>query len=272
MRMSTRELVAAVAIPIVLLGILWLPPWFFLALVGLAVVIAQIELLQMARNADLPCVPLVPTILLITTLAATWIWAERGAAAATLLTLIAVPAFQLLHPSSPRRGLIGAAVSTFSVLYLGLGGACVGWLRLLPEELGPRALPVLFLVSIWLGDSGAYYVGRAFGRHRMSPRISPKKTWEGLAGGVVATCAAVTLGTIVLGLPLGWPHALGLALILSITAPVGDLVESLFKRDLGVKDSSGLLLGHGGFLDRTDSLVFSAPPVLVYLLLIGARS
>ena len=124
--------------------------------------------------------------------------------------------------------------------------------------------------TIWLGDSGAYYAGRTLGRHKMSPRISPNKTWEGLAGGAVATViAAIVLGRL-LRVGLDWPELVGVAIILAVAAPVGDLVESLFKRDTGVKDSSGLLPGHGGLLDRTDSLLFAAPPVLGFLLLTGA--
>ena len=156
------------------------------------------------------------------------------------------------------------------MLYLGVGGACIGGLRLLPSESAAGPLTVFFLVSIWLGDTGAYYLGKTFGRHRMSPRISPKKTWEGLTGGIVTTFAAAAVVKMVFSLPLSWPQTMALAAILAVCAPVGDLVESLFKRDTGVKDSSGLLLGHGGFLDRTDSLVFSGPPVLGYLLLTGA--
>jgi len=174
-----------------------------------------------------------------------------------------------MHPRSPDGSLNGAAVTAFTVLYLGVTGACLGWLRLVPgDDLGWR-LVLLFFGTIWLGDSGAYYVGRRFGRHKMSPRISPNKTWEGLAGGTAATlAAAVALGSL-LRVDLPWPVLLGVAVILAVAAPVGDLVESQFKRDTGVKDSSALLPGHGGLLDRTDSLLFAAPPVLALLVATG---
>jgi len=103
----------------------------------------------------------------------------------------------------------------------------------------------------------------------MAPRISPKKTWEGLAGGVTATVAGAFLLRWILGVDLPWWHTLAVGMILAVTAPVGDLVESQLKRATGVKDSSGLLPGHGGLLDRTDSLFYSAPPVLGYLLAVG---
>jgi len=112
-------------------------------------------------------------------------------------------------------------------------------------------------------------VGRSLGRHRMSPRISPNKTWEGLIAGAVTTVAAAALCRVLFSIPITWPHTLALGAILAVAAPLGDLVESMFKRDTGVKDSSAILLGHGGFLDRTDSLVLAGPPVLGYLLLTG---
>jgi phosphatidate cytidylyltransferase len=103
----------------------------------------------------------------------------------------------------------------------------------------------------------------------MSPRISPKKTFEGLAGGVATTYVAAAAAAFVLDLGMSVVHIAAMATILAVAAPLGDLIESLFKRDSGIKDSSHLLPGHGGFLDRTDSLFYSAPLVLGYLLLTG---
>jgi phosphatidate cytidylyltransferase len=157
-----------------------------------------------------------------------------------------------------------------AVAYIGLTGACLGWLRTMPAENVDGIKIVLhFLTSIWVGDSGAYYVGKNLGQHRMSPKISPKKTWEGLTGGVVATFLAGAAFHLLFELPFDWPHVFAIAAILAVTAPIGDLVVSLFKRDTGTKDSSNLIPGHGGLLDRTDSLVFAAPFVLLYLHLVG---
>ena len=103
----------------------------------------------------------------------------------------------------------------------------------------------------------------------MSPRISPNKTFEGLVGGIATTYAAAAAATVILGLELSVVHVFALATILAAAAPVGDLIESLFKRDSGIKDSSSLIPGHGGLLDRTDSLFYAAPLVLGYLLLTG---
>ena len=103
----------------------------------------------------------------------------------------------------------------------------------------------------------------------MSPSVSPNKTWEGLAACTVATFSAAAVFNQVFGVDLSWKHVVGLAAVFAVTTPVGDLIESLFKRDTGVKDSSALLPGHGGFLDRTDSLLYAAPPVLGFLLAAG---
>ncbi|OYV91443.1 MAG: hypothetical protein B7Z68_10830, partial [Acidobacteria bacterium 21-70-11] len=113
------------------------------------------------------------------------------------------------------------------------------------------------------------YLGSAFGKHRLAPHVSPKKSWEGFAGGIALTafgvwfCRTVFFGELAVG------TAVALFVALALLAPVGDLVESVFKRDAGVKDSSDLIPGHGGFLDRTDSLYFAAPFVLALMILLG---
>ncbi len=258
-----------VAIPVVVAIIAWAPAWALLALLATAVVIAGDELLTMARASGVPCWRWLPLALLAMLLAGAWLNGPRGAAAVSILTVVVLPTAQLVRPESPTGGLAGSAVSCFVVLYLGLNGACLGWLRLWPEPGLAVKLLLLYLFSIWVGDSGAYYVGSRLGRYKMSPRISPNKTWEGLAGGTVATIAAATILNLVFGRPLGWTHLFAVAVILASAAPLGDLVESQFKRDTGIKDSSTLIPGHGGFLDRTDSLVYAAGPVLGYLLAAG---
>jgi len=267
-----REAFAAVAIPLLLAVIVWLPPWVLLAVLTAAGLLAADELLTMARGAGIPSGRWLPLAVLLAVEAATWLRGTGGLLVGVSAALLILPTAQLLAADRPRGALTGTSVAVFTVAYVALTVACLGWLRTLPEDgLGIRLL-LFFLIAIWIGDSGAYYVGRTFGRHRMAPRISPKKTWEGLAGAVAATYLGAAALRWALGLELPWVHVLGLATILAVCAPVGDLVESQLKRDAGVKDSSGLLPGHGGMLDRTDSLLFSAPPVLAYLLLTGLLS
>lgn len=264
-----REAVAVVAIPILLAAILWAPPWTFLAIVGVAVLLAGWELLAMAAASGVPVLRWPALLGLAGTLAAAWVAGPRGLAVAVIAAATVLPALQLAHPEAPRGSLAGASASLYVATALGATGACLGWLRTVPPEGSGVRLLLFYLAVIWVGDSGAYYVGRRWGRRPMAPAISPRKTLEGLAGGIVATFAGAAIARIVLLPHLGWGHAAALAAILAITAPLGDLVESQLKRDAGVKDSSSLLPGHGGFLDRTDSLLFSAPPVLAYVVLSG---
>jgi phosphatidate cytidylyltransferase len=115
-----------------------------------------------------------------------------------------------------------------------------------------------FVISVtWLGDTGAYLFGRSFGRRALIPSISPKKTVEGLIGGLIASVVIGLVANEVMGLELPVLAAAGAALVLSVVGVVGDLAESLLKRQAGVKDSGSLIPGHGGMLDRIDALLFT---------------
>lgn len=149
-------------------------------------------------------------------------------------------------------------------------GLLVGWLVLAPAFLCLVALHwesrygpgyVLFLlVVIWAADSGAYFAGRRFGRHKLAPLVSPGKSWEGVAGGMLAAALVALAGGRMLGIAVETlPWLVMLSMTVVAFSIVGDLLESLFKRNAGVKDSSHLLPGHGGALDRIDSLTAAAP-------------
>jgi phosphatidate cytidylyltransferase len=120
----------------------------------------------------------------------------------------------------------------------------------------------MFLIT-WVNDSAAYFVGKAIGRHPCAPYLSPKKTWEGTIGGWIGgLVAAVLLGQWLVDLP--WSHGLALGALVATVAPFGDLAKSMVKRQMGVKDFRVLIPGHGGMLDRVDSLLFVAPVVYYY--------
>ena len=158
-------------------------------------------------------------------------------------------------------------------------GYGVGWVLIVPTWAAMTALhaasPWLLLAAmalVWVADIAAYFTGRAFGRHKLAPAISPGKTWEGAAGAVVAVLVyAIAVALLSGRLPDGaaWPLAVAGILLLTAISIVGDLFESLIKRQAEVKDSSGLLPGHGGVLDRIDSLTATLP--LVALLALGLR-
>ncbi|MDP2304580.1 MAG: phosphatidate cytidylyltransferase [Pseudomonadota bacterium] len=146
----------------------------------------------------------------------------------------------------------------FGLVYVPILMAPLALIRM--EEDG-LALILFLLASTWLGDTGAYFAGRAFGKTPLFPRVSPKKTREGVLGGLLlaVTGAAIFKGAFGVGLGLSWPVVLVLAAVLDVAGVVGDLVESMFKRAFGVKDSGTIMPGHGGILDRIDSLLFTGP-------------
>jgi len=179
-------------------------------------------------------------------------------AALVLLTLV-------YHMADYERGAPESAtdfaVSLSGMLYIGFIGAYMVSLR---QEADGAWWVLLALTAIWVADSGAYFAGRAWGKHKLSPRLSPKKTWEGyLAGVVTGTLTGAALGAAfpwlashpLAGMSAGYGALLGA--LVSTLAPLGDLGESLFKRQAGVKDSGNLLPGHGGAFDRVDSWLWA---------------
>ncbi|MDR2232133.1 MAG: phosphatidate cytidylyltransferase [Tannerella sp.] len=124
---------------------------------------------------------------------------------------------------------------------------------------------LLIFIFVWLNDTGAYLTGISFGRHRLFERVSPKKSWEGFWGGLFIAMIASLVIAYYFPTLISWQQSLGLAIVTSIFATFGDLVESLFKRSSGIKDSGMLLPGHGGILDRIDSIMLAAPATLLYI-------
>lgn len=157
---------------------------------------------------------------------------------------------------------------------LGLQGLLVlsgAWFAFVVVRAGSRDgrwLVLALLAAVWAADAGAYFCGRAWGRHRLAPRLSPSKTWEGLAGGLLAAALAGLIAS--LWTPLRPGVLVLLALACAVLSVVGDLAESRLKRAAGAKDSSHLIPGHGGLLDRIDSLTAAAPIFAVGLSLVGA--
>lgn len=156
-------------------------------------------------------------------------------------------------------------VTVASALYLGV---TLSYLVALRQRSNGFLWAGSAFVITWTCDTMAYFVGRSLGKHLWWPRISPRKTWEGLAGGAAGALAAgLLLGLTVLA--LSWWQALLLGALIAVAAPLGDLAESLFKRVANVKDSSQLIPGHGGALDRVDSLLFVFPVVTYFALIVA---
>lgn len=165
--------------------------------------------------------------------------------------VLVVPVF-----SRQRVSISAMAIQTAGALYISFGGYALGQLRGL--EFGWFWLWLL-LVSVWMSDTAAYFVGRFVQGPKLLPEVSPKKTMSGSLGGIVgASVGAVVFGLIAHPVEPLWVYAV-LGALISITAQLGDLIESAYKRQAGVKDSGKMLPGHGGMLDRVDSLLFAAP-------------
>jgi phosphatidate cytidylyltransferase len=170
--------------------------------------------------------------------------------------------------------ILNLGVTFFGIFYIGLfAAALLGLREFYPriDELYLRGgyLVISIFASIWICDSAAYYGGTALGRHKLFPRVSPKKSWEGSVFGFLFAVLTMIAAKIVLLDFLSWNTIVAIGIITGIFGQIGDLVESLIKRDAGVKDSSGIIPGHGGVFDRFDSVLYTAPIILLYLKYIG---
>jgi phosphatidate cytidylyltransferase len=173
---------------------------------------------------------------------------------------------QFFYPANPA-GLLAISTTLFGLMYVPWLLNFIQKINYFPQVNG-HAYVLYFVLVTKLSDSGAYIVGSLIGRHKMIPRISPGKTWEGFAGAIgMATLASVVFawlaGSRLAGMHVR--HAIILGILLGATAVLGDLIESLFKREAGVKDSGTLFPGIGGILDLVDSLLFNAPLMYLYL-------
>ena len=189
--------------------------------------------------------------------------------------LLLVLALELRRPEARQR-LEDIAVTSFGVLYVGWLSAHFILLRELPWQIGAdyadgAAFVLLAFFLTWSCDTGAYAIGRTVGRNRPWARISPRKSLEGAVGGLVFAVAAALIARRWFAPFLGLGDAFALGLLVGVFAQVGDLVESLFKRDAAHVDSSDFIPGHGGVLDRFDSLYFAAPVVYYYLQIVTFR-
>ena len=187
---------------------------------------------------------------------------------------------ELFHDSS-TTALPSWALTLAGSLYIGWLVSHFILMRQLNTPLRPAPLAALQIESgaawvyltmaiTFLQDTAAYFVGRSMGRHKLAPRLSPKKTWEGAVGGLIGAVSGSLLGLVLLGLPISLGVAVLLGVVGGVIGPLGDLAESWIKRQVGVKDAGNIIPGHGGVLDRADSLLFTAP-ALYYLILLFTR-
>jgi phosphatidate cytidylyltransferase len=248
----SRIVVAACLLPIVL-GAVYLGGWWLFALATVAAMLALHEFWLMARGlAPLAPAGYIGAVLALVGAELSGIdWMLGGA-----LTTLAL-AF-LLKAISAARAAATAAISgtLMGALWIGGGLSFLILLRSLPEH--GRLAVFTVLIAVWAGDTLAYVGGRLVGRHKMAPSTSPGKTWEGFVFGTAATIFVAFVALYKQHF-LSIPQSIVLGVVLAVAGPLGDLFESLLKRDAGVKDSGTLLGGHGGVLDRLDAFFFAAP-------------
>jgi phosphatidate cytidylyltransferase len=247
----SRLLVVAIGAPIVL-GALWLGGWWLFALVALGSVVALHEFYAMAR-------PLRPLVLAgyagaIAALVGAKLGGVEWMLGGFLATLVLAFLFFLVATTrAPATAAISSTV--FGAAWIGFG---LGFLLLLRAVPDGRLAAFTVIIAVWVDDTAAYLIGRAVGRHKFSPAISPAKTWEGFVAGTAAGVFAVFVSLYHQDF-LSITDSIVLGVVVTVAAALGDLFESAFKRDLEVKDSGRLLAGHGGVLDRVDAFLFALP-------------
>jgi phosphatidate cytidylyltransferase len=246
---ASRLLVAAVGLPVVL-GLVWLGGWWLFALAAVAALVALHELYTMAR----PLRPLVPAGYIGALLA---LLGERlGGLDWMLAGFLATYALAfLLKGLADTRAPVTVSVSAtvMGAGWVGLGLGHLLLIRDIPHD-GRLALFTI-LLAVWANDTLAYAGGRLLGRHKLAPRTSPGKTWEGFLFGTAASVFVAFVALYDQGYLEIW-ESLVLGVVIAIAGPIGDLFESALKRDMEVKDSGRVLGGHGGMLDRVDALLF----------------
>lgn len=254
--MKTRVITAVIGVP-VLLALSYFGSWPLVLVMALLSGLGAYEVARMFAGKGWQVIlPLTLAAAVVITLALAVVgWAAWPFYVALLLVAIL---FAVLDRSMGDKLFFGLQ-QALGAAYVGIGFGALAALRLGYHS---WLLILLAFLNVWVTDTAAYFVGKRFGKRHLAPHISPNKTWEGAVGG---TLCAMLVCSIYMYLAFGMNYvaALGLAFVFTVLAQVGDLVESAFKRWAGVKDSGKILPGHGGILDRFDSIIFTAPFILL---------
>ena len=266
-----RILTAVVALPILLYTVWSSYPYFFVALAAIAIVLALAEFYSLASKAG--CNPQgVAGYSAALVVLAGFVFEEPRLTIAAIVGLAMWSlGFAVFQPGELKGSLITVSATVFGVIYVALLPGYLVAVRMISDS--ARAIPVphlasklltMFFALVIMTDTGAYYTGRTIGRHKLAPRVSPNKTVEGAIGGFVMAIVTGFLSKLAFFPEIPATHALVLGATIGAIGQMGDLSESLLKRGSDVKDSGNLLPGHGGMLDRIDSILFCAPVLYYY--------
>lgn len=273
--MKTRLLTAAIALPILIATIV-LPSfmletvWLFVAIAALALAAGLFEFYSLTKKLELKADAAIGYLGSVALFVA-FVFDAPAKAPDLLLATLALFIIAVLISQTFRfqadftKMLAGVAVTILGVLYIAFLGGFLISMRVgfeLQPYLSTHLLGYFFLVLMG-SDTGAYFTGRAIGKHKLAPKISPGKTWEGLIGGMIAAGAFAALATFWFFPELPFQFSIPLAVVMAVVGVLGDLAESAMKRGSGTKDAASILPGHGGLLDRLDSLLLNAP-ILYY--------
>jgi phosphatidate cytidylyltransferase len=255
----TRVLSALVLAALVL-GVVWfLPPEATLLLAVLASAVAFAEYADIAAALGTR-IPIIPSGAAVAAACVAVGGDEPPLEIVCLAALMCVGVLAIVDGQPGPEALRDAATSLFPVVYIGMPLGALAAVR----SIGGRDATLLFVATIVVSDSAQYYTGRALGRHKLAPTISPAKTVEGAVGGLVFGTAAMTYGGLEVFRGVNLWLLVGTSVAVVVLGMAGDLFESLMKRSAGVKDSATLIPGHGGILDRIDSWLFAAPVFYIF--------
>jgi phosphatidate cytidylyltransferase len=259
-----RVLTALVAIPILLYAVWSSQPYLFYVIAAAAVLLAVYEMFHIAELAGAPPFRVVGYAAAAAVVAVAAAGRPDLNAVVLVGMTIALMMATLGRVADKARILVSAGATALTVLYVAVLGSYIVALRALPEPGRPGQLLTLFFAVIMMSDTGAYYTGRSLGRHKLAPRVSPGKTIEGSIGGLVASTLTAVASRYIFFPTLPLADAIVLGAVMGVLGQAGDLCESLLKRGSNVKDAASILPGHGGFLDRLDSMLPNAPVLYYY--------
>ncbi len=254
-----QRVITGIVLGVVSMAIIWWGLYPFAGLVSLFAVIGLHEFYRFAERKGLRPGKRLGLMVTLALIATSVFFTEVAMNHVLLLGLIVTFSVLLLRPQERVSPFLDSALTALGIIYVGWFFSFLIHLRKMPDG---AALITLLVMATAFTDMGGYFIGRKFGRVKLYPRVSPKKTVEGALGGMATAVLACSLAGWKMGIPL--VHCVVVAIVVAIVGQMGDLFESSLKRDVGVKDSGNALRGHGGALDRFDSLAFAAPIFYLY--------